>query len=87
LEGGTVTYALLLQARDTDQIKTELRFRGLPDDGGWKNVLIRRLKTAEQERGSLDKYSFLPLSPDVDFHFLVEGGGAEDESDDEEQDW
>jgi hypothetical protein len=47
----------------------------LPDDGGWKTLFIRRLKTAEQERGSLDKSSFLPLSPDVDFRFLMKGSG------------
>jgi hypothetical protein len=69
---GAVTYSLLLQARDAEQIKTELQFRGLPDDGGWKIFLIRRLKTVELERGALDKYSFLLLSPDVDFRFLME---------------
>jgi hypothetical protein len=83
---GTVTYSLLLQARDTQQIQTELRFRGLPDDGGWKSCLIMRLKKAEEERGSVDKYNFLPLSPDVDFRFLMEGSGAE-ESDDGEEAW
>jgi hypothetical protein len=79
---GEVTYSLLREARDREQIKTELRFRGLPDDGGWKNSLLMRLKLAEKERGSLDKYNFLPLSPEVDFRFLMEGSG--DKSDEEE---
>jgi hypothetical protein len=84
---GKVTYDLLQVSRDKHQRKTELRFWELSDEGGWKNDLLPWLKQDEKNRGSKNTKNFLPLSPDVNFQFIMEGEADDDGnvSDDEEQ--
>jgi hypothetical protein len=88
---GLVTYSMLLKDRDIEQVKNELRFRELSDEGGWKKQLLVRLKKDEMDRGSRDKENFRPLNPDADFRAAMEGEIDEDdlpdEGEEEEQDW
>jgi hypothetical protein len=85
---GLVTYSRMLKDRDIEEIKKELRFRKLSDEGGWEKQLLVRLKKDEADRGSEDRENFRPLEPDVDFRAAMEGEIDEDDgSDEEEQDW
>jgi hypothetical protein len=85
---GLVTYSMLKKDRDSEEVKKELRFRGLSDEGGWEKHLLLRLKKDEADRGSKDKENFRPLKGDADFRAAMEGEIAEDDSSDEaEEDW
>jgi hypothetical protein len=85
---GLVTYSMLLKDRDIEEVKKELRFRGLSDEGGWEKHLLLRLKKDEAGRGSEDKENFRPLKRDADFRAAMEGEIDEDVSSDEaEEDW
>jgi hypothetical protein len=81
---GLVTYSKMLKDRDIEEVRKELRFRGLSDDGGWANQLLVRLKKDEADKGSLDKANFRPLDPDVDFRVAMEGEIDDDGSSDED---
>ena len=85
---GLVTYSMLLKDRDIEEVKKELRFRGLSDEGGWEKHLLLRLKKDEADRGSKDKENFRPLKRDADFRAAMEGEIDEDVlSDEAEEDW
>ncbi len=85
---GLVTYSMLLKDRDIEEMKKELRFRGLSDEGGWEKRLLLRLKKDEADRGSKDKENYRPLKRDADFRAAVEGKIDEDDSSDQaEKDW
>jgi hypothetical protein len=85
---GLVTYSMLLKDRDIEEVKKELRFRGLSDEGGWEKHLLLRLKKDEADRGSKDKENFRPLKQDADFRPAMEGEIDYDGlSDDEEEKW
>jgi hypothetical protein len=85
---GLVTYSMLLKDRDIEEVKKELRFRGLPDEGGWEKCLLLRLKKNEANRGSEDKDNFRPLKRDADFRATMEGEIDKDASSNEaEEDW
>jgi hypothetical protein len=55
---GLVRYSMLLKDRDIEEVKKELRFSGLSDEGGWEKNLLLRLKKDEAGRGSKDKENF-----------------------------
>jgi hypothetical protein len=79
---------MLLKDRDIEEVKKELRFRGLSDEGGWGKHLLLRLKKDEADRGSKDKENFGPLKRDADFRAAMEGEIDEDDSSNEaEEDW
>ena len=79
---------MLLKDRDIEEVKKELRFRGLSDEGGWEKHLLLRLKKDEADRGSKDNKNFRPLKQDVDFRAAMEGEIDEDDSSNEaEEDW
>jgi hypothetical protein len=86
---GLCAYTYLDKRRDTEEVKSELRFRGLSDEGQWTLGLLASLKKDEADQGSMDKYSFRPLRPGADFREAVEGEfDEEDLSDnDEQEDW
>ncbi len=87
VEGLEKSY-MLLKDRDIEEVKKELRFRGLSDEGGWEKNLLLRLKKDEAGRGSEDKDNFRPLKRDADFRAAMEGEIDEDDSSDEtEEDW
>jgi hypothetical protein len=83
---GLVTYSMMLKDRDIEEVKKELRFRGLSEEGGWEKQLLLRLKKDEADRGSDDKENFRPLQPDADFRAAMEGEIDEDDLSDEEED-
>jgi hypothetical protein len=83
---GLCLYSFLLKDRDTEEIKKELRFRGLSDAGGWESHLLKALKQDEAHKGSSNKESFLPLCPAANFSIAMEGDEA-DLTDYEEDDW
>ena len=62
---GRLPFAGLLKARDIDQVKMELLFRGLSDEGPWKNGLIARWKEDEG-----DNKFFITKCPEVDLEFI-----------------
>jgi hypothetical protein len=62
---GRLKFISLLKARDMEQVKTELRFRGLSDEGPWKNGLIARWKENEG-----DTKFFTTKCPEVDPEFI-----------------
>jgi hypothetical protein len=85
---GLVTYSMMLKDRDIEEVKKELRFRGLSDEGGWEKQLLLRLKKDEADRCSDDKENVWPLQPDADFRAAMEGEIDEDDlGDGEEEDW
>ena len=84
---GLVTYSMMLKDRDIEEVKRELRFRGLPEEGGWEKQLLHRLKKDEADRGSEDKDNFRPLRPDANFRAAMEGEiDGDNFSDEEEED-
>jgi hypothetical protein len=79
---------MLLKDRDIEEVKKELRFRGLSDEGGWEKHLLLRLKKDEAVRGSKDKENFRPLKRDSDFRHAMEGEIDKDDlSDEAKEDW
>jgi hypothetical protein len=87
---GLCVYTYLDKRRDTEEVKRELRFHGVSDEGQWTSGLLASLKRDEADKGSMvDKYSFRPLRPGADFREAMEGEfDEEDLSDNEEQeDW
>jgi hypothetical protein len=82
---GLVTYSMMLKYRDIEEVKRELRFRGLSEEGGWEKQLLHRLKKDEADRGSEDKDNFRPLRPDADFRAAMEGEIDDDDFSDEEE--
>ena len=44
---GELPFIKLLKDRDMEQVQMELRFRGLSDQGKWRDVMIARLKANE----------------------------------------
>jgi hypothetical protein len=85
---GLVTYSMMLKDWDIEEVKKELCFRGLSEEGGWEKRLLHRLKKDEADRGSEDKDNFRPLQPDANFRAAMEGEIEEDDlSEEEEEDW
>jgi hypothetical protein len=85
---GLVRYSMMLKDRDIEEVKKELRFCGLSEEGGWEKQLLLRLKKDEADRGSDDKENYRPLQPDADFRPAMEGEIDEDDlSAGEEEDW
>jgi hypothetical protein len=85
---GLVTYSMLLKDRDIEEVKKELRFLGLSDEGGLEKHLLLRLKKDEADKGSEDKENFRPLKRDAVFRAAMEGEIGEDDSSNEaEEDW
>jgi hypothetical protein len=85
---GLVTYSMMLKDQDIGEVKKELRFCGLSEEGGWQKQLLCRLKKDKADRGSDDKENFRPLQPHADFRAAMEGQIDEDNlSDEEEEDW
>ena len=73
---GQLPFRKLLKERDLEQVKMELRYRGLSDEGPWQKGLIERWKVAEG-----NKRLFTTKCPDVDFEFirLAKKGDEDDE--------
>jgi hypothetical protein len=85
---GLVMYSMLLKDQDIEEVKKELCFRGLSDEGGWEKYLLLLLKKDEADRVSEDKDNFRPLKRDADFRAAMEGEIDQDDSSDEaEEDW
>jgi hypothetical protein len=72
---GELPFQSLNKERDTVQVKMELRFRGLSDEGPWRDGLIARWKANEGNA----KF-FKTRCPDVDLEFirLARKGGDDD---------
>ena len=62
---GRLPFRKLLKERDIEQVKQELRFRGLSDQGPWQKGLIARWKVDEG-----DTKFFKTKCPDVDLEFI-----------------
>jgi hypothetical protein len=79
---------MLLRDRDIEEVKKELHFRGLSDEGGWEKHLLLQLKKDEAGRGSKDKENFRPLKRDADFRTAMKGEIDDDDlSNEAEEDW
>jgi hypothetical protein len=59
---GKTPFGKLRKDCDMEAIKTELRYRGLSTEGGWRDDLLKRLKDNEG-----DATHFIARSPDVSF--------------------
>jgi hypothetical protein len=70
---GLCVYTYLDRCRDTEEVKRELRFRGVLDEGQWTSGFPASLKKDEADKGSMDKYSFRPLHPGADFREAMKG--------------
>mgnify|MGYP002812481187 CR=1 FL=1 len=72
---GQLPFRKLLKERDLEQVKMELRYRGLSDEGPWQKGLIERWKVAEG-----NNRLFTTKCPDVNFEFIrLAKKGDEDE--------
>jgi len=62
---GELPFIKLLKDRDMEQVQMELQFRGLSDQGKWRDGMIARLKADEGN----NKY-FKTRCPDVDLEHI-----------------
>ena len=78
---GELPFIKLLKERDMEQVQMELHFRGLSDQGKWRDGMIARLKADEGN----NKY-FKTRCPDVDLEYIRlakrDDDGADGNSDD-----